>query len=45
MDLSSKDIAPLVNMSIRSVEMSRYRIRKKMGLERDVNLGEFLQKF
>jgi len=44
MDLSSKDIAPLLNMSIRSVEMNRYRLRKKMGLERDVNLGEFLQK-
>lgn len=44
MDLSSKDIAPLLNMSIRSVEMNRYRLRKKMGLDRDVNLGEFLQK-
>jgi len=45
MDLSSKDIAPLLNMSFRSVEMSRYRLRKKMELERDVNLSEFLQKF
>lgn len=45
MDLSSKDIAPLLNMSFRSVEMSRYRLRKKMGLERDVNLSEFLQRF
>ena len=45
MDLSSKDIAPLLNMSVRSVEMSRYRLRKKMDLDRDINLGEFLQKF
>ncbi len=45
MDLSSKDIAPLLNMSFRSVEMSRYRIRKKMELERDVNLSEYLQNF
>jgi len=45
MDLSSKDIAPLLNMSVRSVEMSRYRLRKKMDLDRDTNLGEFLQKF
>jgi cbb3-type cytochrome oxidase subunit 3 len=45
MDLSSKDIAPLLNMSVRSVEMSRYRLRKKMDLDRDMNLGEFLQKF
>ena len=44
MDLSSKDIAPLLNMSYRSVEMSRYRLRKKMGLNRDVNLVEYLQK-
>jgi ligand-binding sensor domain-containing protein len=45
MDLSSKDIAPLLNMSFRSVEMSRYRLRKKLNLDRDVNLTEFLQKF
>jgi len=45
MDLSSKDIAPLLNMSFRSVEMSRYRLRKKMELERDVNLSDFLQNF
>ena len=44
MDLSSKDIAPLLNMSFRSVEMSRYRLRKKMDLDRDVNLVEYLQK-
>lgn len=43
MDLSSKDIAPLLNMSFRSVEMSRYRLRKKMNLNRDVNLSDFLQ--
>ena len=45
MDLSSKDIAPLLNMSFRSVEMSRYRLRKKMELERDINLSEYLQNF
>jgi len=45
MDLSSKDIAPLLNMSVRSVEMSRYRLRKKMFLDREVNLSEFLQRF
>lgn len=44
MDLSSKDIAALFNISVRSVEMSRYRLRQKMDLERDVNLVEFLQK-
>ncbi len=45
MDLSSKDIAPLLNMSVRSIEMNRYRLRKKIDLDRDVNLSEFLQRF
>jgi len=45
MGLSSKDIAPLLNMSFRSVEMSRYRLRKKLNLDREVNLTEFLQNF
>lgn len=45
MGLSSKDIAPLMNISFRSVEMSRYRLRKKLGLERSVNLTEFLTNF
>jgi hypothetical protein len=45
MDLSSKDIAPLLNMSFRSVEMSRYRLRKKLELDREVNLSDFLQNF
>lgn len=45
MGLSSKDIAPLLNMSFRSVEMSRHRLRKKLELNRDINLTEFLQNF
>jgi len=45
MGLSSKDIAPLMNISYRSVEMSRYRLRKKLGLDRSVNLTEFLTNF
>jgi DNA-binding CsgD family transcriptional regulator len=44
MDLSTKDIAQLMNISIRSIEMNRYRLRKKMDLDREVNLGEYLQK-
>lgn len=44
MDLSSKDIAALFNISVRSVEMSRYRLRQKMDLDREMNLVEFLQK-
>ena len=42
MDLSSKEIAPLLNISIRGVETMRYRIRKKFNLSREDNLSEFL---
>ncbi len=42
MNLSSKEIAPLLNISIRSVEISRYRLRKKMILEHEQNLIEYL---
>ena len=45
MDLGSKDIAPLLGMTVRSVEMTRYRIRQKLGLTREDNLTEYLQKF
>jgi DNA-binding CsgD family transcriptional regulator len=45
MGLSSKDMAQLMNMSFRSVEMCRYRLRKKLDLEREVNLSDFLQNF
>ena len=45
MDLSSKDIAPLLNITVRSVEMTRYRLRKKLGLSHEDNLTEFLHKF
>jgi len=45
MGLSSKDIAPLLNITTRSVEMTRYRLRKKLGLKREESLTDFLQKF
>lgn len=43
MGLSSKEIAPLFNISAKSVEMNRYRLRRKMGLDRSVNLTAYLQ--
>lgn len=43
MGLQNKEIAPLLNLSIRGVEMLRYRVRKKMELERNYSLYEFLQ--
>jgi DNA-binding CsgD family transcriptional regulator len=42
MNLSSKEIAPLLNISIRGVEISRYRLRKKLYLSRDANLTDFM---
>ncbi|MDA0719975.1 MAG: triple tyrosine motif-containing protein, partial [Bacteroidetes bacterium] len=42
LNLSSKEIAPLLNISARSVEIKRYRLRKKLDLERDVNLSEYV---
>ncbi|MDR1654215.1 MAG: hypothetical protein LBS01_11340 [Prevotellaceae bacterium] len=44
MNLSSKEIAMLQNISLRGVEINRYRLRKKMNLERQTNLTEFIQK-
>ena len=45
MNLSSKEIAVLMNISIRGVEVSRYRLRKKLGIERDTNLIEYILNF
>ncbi len=45
MDLSSKDIAPLMHISVRGVENKRYRLRKKIGLEGSDHLNQYLQDF
>lgn len=45
MNLTTKEIAPLMNISIRGVEIGRYRLRKKLELERDDNLIDYLLKF
>ncbi len=41
MNLPTKDIAPLFNLSLRGLENKRYRLRKKMNLPSDLNLNEF----
>ncbi len=43
LNLTSKEIATLTNISVRGVEISRYRLRKKLGLESHENLVEFIQ--
>ena len=45
MNLSSKEIAPLLNISVRGVENKRYRLRKKLGLSEEANLTEFIMNF
>ncbi|TXD51926.1 MULTISPECIES: triple tyrosine motif-containing protein [unclassified Polaribacter] len=42
LNLSSKEIAPLLNISPRSVEVKRYRLRKKMNLPHDANLTNYI---
>ena len=42
MNLSTKEIAQLMNISVRGVEISRYRLRKKLNLATDVNLFDYL---
>lgn len=44
MNLSSKEISRLMNISVRGVELSRYRLRKKMGLSTETNLVDYLMK-
>lgn len=42
MNLSTKEIAPLLNISVRGVEISRYRLRKKLEIDSEVNLVGFV---
>jgi DNA-binding CsgD family transcriptional regulator len=45
MNLSSKEIAQLMNISVRGVEISRYRLRKKFQITTETNLFNFLMEF
>jgi DNA-binding CsgD family transcriptional regulator len=42
MNLSTKEIAQLMNISVRGIEISRYRLRKKLGISSEVNLFDYL---
>ena len=41
-NLTSKEIAPLLGISVRGVENHRYRLRKKLKLSADDNLTDFI---
>lgn len=45
LNLSSKEIAPLLNISVKSVEMKRYRLRKKLDLPHQDNLIDYILNF
>jgi ligand-binding sensor domain-containing protein/DNA-binding CsgD family transcriptional regulator len=42
MNLSTKEIAQLMNISVRGVEISRYRLRKKLQVGSEISLHDFL---
>jgi ligand-binding sensor domain-containing protein/DNA-binding CsgD family transcriptional regulator len=42
MNFTTKEIANLLNISGRAVEISRYRLRRKLNIGHDINLTEFL---
>ncbi|KAB8155000.1 transcriptional regulator [Kordia sp. TARA_039_SRF] len=42
MNLANKEIAPLMNISVRGVETHRYRLKKKLRLENDISLTDYL---
>jgi len=45
MNFSMKDIAILKKVALKSVNMARYRLKKKLGMEHDNDLDEYLQSF
>ena len=44
MNLTNKEIAPILNISLRGVETARYRLRKRLSLDHEENMVEFLEK-
>lgn len=45
MNLSTKEIVPLLNISTRGIETIRYRLKRKLGLEKQDSLRGFLQNY
>lgn len=42
-NLSSKDIAIIRGVEPKTIEMARYRLRRKLGIPRDTTIHQFLQ--
>ncbi len=45
LNLNTKEIANLMGISHRGVEVARYRLRKKLGLEKGQNLSKFILEY
>lgn len=45
LNMTTKDITQMLNISVRGVEISRYRLRKKLGLDSETNLTDFMLNF
>jgi len=44
MNLTNKEIASILNISVRGVETARYRLRKRLSLSHEINMVDFLEK-
>ncbi len=42
LNLSTKEIAQMMNISVRGIEISRYRLRKKLGITTETSLFDYL---
>lgn len=45
LNMDTKEIANLMGISLRGVEVSRYRLRKKLGLDSHQNLSKFILEY
>ncbi|MEL6943746.1 MAG: two component regulator three y domain-containing protein, partial [Bacteroidota bacterium] len=45
LNLNTKDIANLMGISLRGVEVARYRLRKKLDLQKGQNLAKFILEY
>lgn len=43
LNLSTNEIASLLNISVRGVEQSKYRLKKKLGIDKEQNLVLYIQ--
>jgi len=44
MNLTNKEIASILNLSVRGIETARYRLRKRLGINQEEDMAEFLEK-